>query len=72
MSRKIEHCHICEKSQSDIRCEHCDQVFCDNCSAGFNQFSSIDYNCCKVCAKYHLEDESDYYYNDQLKLLNHE
>lgn len=66
MSRKIEQCQICEKNDSEVRCEHCDQVFCDNCSAGFDQFSTIDYNCCKACARYHEfdddDDEEEYYY----------
>ena len=61
MNKTTEHCHICEKNKSNVVCEHCDQVFCDNCSAGFDQFSNIDYNCCKSCARWNEEEESDSY-----------
>lgn len=47
-----QYCHICEQKGSYVRCEHCDEVFCEDCSAVYNEHSQIDYNCCKVCAKY--------------------
>lgn len=45
---------ICEKCEKDVvevyECERCNEMFCDTCSAEYNQFTQIDYNCCKSCA----------------------
>lgn len=47
--RKI--CEICEKESDDLfACERCDQMICDKCQAVYNQFTQIDFNCCKSCA----------------------
>lgn len=45
-------CERCEKDVDEVfACEHCDQMICENCQADYNQFTQIDYNCCKTCAK---------------------
>lgn len=47
---------ICEKCEKEVRdvyeCERCGSMFCDNCGAVYDQFTQIDFNCCKSCAKY--------------------
>ena len=48
--QKKEYCHICEKNGSYVRCKHCDEVFCEDCSAVYSEHNQIDYNCCKNCA----------------------
>ncbi len=48
-----EKCYLCG-NQSDYElypCERCDEMFCSSCQAEYNQFSQIDYNCCKKCAE---------------------
>ena len=47
-----KHCHICYSDQVDDRynCEVCDNHYCDDCSATFNEHSQIDYNCCCHCS----------------------
>jgi len=46
---------ICELCEKDVRetymCEKCERMYCDNCASVYNQFTQIDYNCCKSCAK---------------------
>lgn len=50
---KIEICEICQKGNEDLyECEKCSQIICSNCQDEYNQFTQIDYNCCKPCAKY--------------------
>ncbi len=45
-------CEVCEKESKELyQCERCGQMYCDNCGANFDQFSQIDYNCCKKCAE---------------------
>lgn len=44
---------VCEKCGKDVdevfMCERCEMMICDKCSATYNQFTQIDYNCCKEC-----------------------
>ena len=44
---------ICEKCEKDVdevfMCERCEMMMCDKCSVTYNQFTQIDYNCCKGC-----------------------
>lgn len=43
-------CHICKSNTSEeYVCEICDEYYCENCSSTYNQFSQIDYNCCRNC-----------------------
>lgn len=45
-------CEQCEKPSDDLRiCEKCEIEFCGDCQAVYNQFSQIDYDCCKDCAE---------------------
>jgi len=54
---KKESCHICGNTNGEIHlCEICDETFCESCSATYNQFSQIDYNCCEDCASRNYED----------------
>ncbi len=47
----IELCHICGKpTDKDSLCERCDKYFCEKCSAKYNQFTQIDFNCCESCS----------------------
>ena len=46
--RKENVCHICGKPAEYI-CRNCDECFCDDCGATYNQFTQIDYDCCKSC-----------------------
>lgn len=48
----IEICHICGKPiTKEYLCNYCDEYYCDDCSAKYDQFSQIDCNCCKKCAE---------------------
>ena len=43
-------CHICKSNTSEeYVCEICDEYYYEECSSTYNQFSQIDYNCCKEC-----------------------
>lgn len=46
---------VCEKCEKDVKgtfmCERCNEMICDECSAEYNKFTQIDYNCCKGCAR---------------------
>lgn len=43
-------CHMCKSNTSEEHvCEICDEYYCESCSSTYNQFSQIDYNCCKEC-----------------------
>jgi len=47
----IEHCHICYSMEYEVyECERCSELYCDSCSAKYDQFSRIDYNCCCSCS----------------------
>lgn len=46
-------CERCEKDCDEVfMCERCELMICDKCQAEYNQFTQIDYNCCKTCAEY--------------------
>ena len=45
---EINLCHICGQPAEYICCD-CDKYFCDDCGATYNQFTQIDYDCCKAC-----------------------
>jgi len=52
MIEKMKECQICSKKTDEIRiCERCEIDFCEDCHAEYNQFSQIDYDCCKECAE---------------------
>lgn len=43
-------CERCEKDSDEISmCEKCEMMICRECSATYNQFTQIDYTCCKQC-----------------------
>ena len=45
-------CEVCNTEQVEIfECERCDKQYCDNCGASYNQFTQIDYDCCKPCGE---------------------
>lgn len=44
-------CHICNDIvDEDFVCGICEEYYCEKHSAVYNQFTQIDYNCCKECA----------------------
>jgi hypothetical protein len=46
----FDRCSVCgNKSDELYRCERCDELYCDNCHLVYNQFTQIDYNCCRTC-----------------------
>jgi len=48
----VELCHICGKpTTKDYLCEKCDNFYCEDCHAVYNQFSQRDFSCCKKCAE---------------------
>lgn len=48
---KKVYCERCEKDCKEVfMCEKCETMICDKCQAEYNQFTQIDYNCCKSCA----------------------
>lgn len=50
-------CERCEKTVSEVyECEICNMMICDSCTATYNQFTQIDFNCCKSCANRREED----------------
>ena len=50
-------CERCEKNVVEVfECEICEMMICDNCSASYNQFTQIDYTCCKQCARASYEE----------------
>ncbi len=45
-------CSRCEKDAIELfECQRCTENVCDKCLAEYNQFTQIDYDCCKSCAK---------------------
>lgn len=53
---KVTQCEVCEKDVKETyRCERCDRMYCDNCGATYDQFTQIDYNCCKSCAERNID-----------------
>jgi hypothetical protein len=45
-----EVCHICGKP-ADLICAKCGEWFCSHCQTPYNQFTQINYDCCKSCDK---------------------
>jgi hypothetical protein len=41
-------CYECGK-ECEYTCEACDNHYCDDHKAIYNQFSQIDYDCCQAC-----------------------
>ena len=50
MNDEKTYCHICGE-EAEIICTRCEQQFCDKCSAVYDQFTQIDYDCCINCAE---------------------
>jgi hypothetical protein len=49
-------CERCGSVADEVyHCEMCDQLIGSCCQAGFNQFTQIDFNCCKSCAEQNPE-----------------
>jgi len=45
-------CCVCGKEVSgELECKLCEEPYCEDCGATYNQFTQIDYNCCKTCAE---------------------
>lgn len=45
-------CNVCGKEDEELfECERCNELYCDSCQASYNQFTQIDYNCCKPCSE---------------------
>jgi hypothetical protein len=48
--RFINECSVCGKTTNELfPCSICEELYCDNCHAIYNQFTQIDYNCCRTC-----------------------
>ena len=51
MENKKLVCSRCEKDATELfECQRCAEDVCDKCLAEYNQFTQIDYDCCKSCA----------------------
>ena len=43
-------CCVCGKDVSgELECKLCEEPYCEDCGATYNQFTQIDFNCCKTC-----------------------
>lgn len=43
-------CCVCGKEVSgELECKLCEEPYCEDCGATYNQFTQIDFNCCKTC-----------------------
>jgi len=63
----MEKCHICG-SETDWKCEQCDEFVCEKCTVPYNQFNQIDYTLCIICDS--VEKESFIY--DREKEIEYE
>ena len=57
--RNLVECRCCTKKEIDAEmriCEICENQFCEDCQASFNQFSQIDYDCCQDCENVDVRD----------------
>lgn len=55
--KHIKDCERCQKECDEVfECEICETMICADCQAVYNQFSQIDFNCCKSCEEYNSED----------------
>lgn len=43
-----EVCYFCGK-EALAECDECGEFYCEDCKANYNQFTQIDWNCCKKC-----------------------
>jgi hypothetical protein len=43
-----EVCHICGQP-ANLICARCGEWFCSDCQTPYNEFTQIDYDCCKPC-----------------------
>lgn len=44
-------CERCENTVNELfMCEKCELNICDKCLTSYNQFTQIDYDCCRSCA----------------------
>lgn len=46
----LDLCHVCGQPAHSI-CQICDEPYCDDHKASYDQFSQIDYDCCSGCAE---------------------
>ena len=45
-------CEICgEDATETYTCRDCEKEYCHKCSADYNPFTQIDYNCCSSCGQ---------------------
>lgn len=45
-------CKVCKIESEDLLvCRQCEGDFCDDCGAEYNQFTQVDYDCCKECVE---------------------
>lgn len=52
MEEKLDGCHVCGKTEGELyECEICGELYCESHSSTYNQFTQIDYNCCKPCSE---------------------
>lgn len=52
----MQACDKCGVYSDEVyECERCGEMICGGCQAEYNQFTQIDFNCCKSCAKYDEE-----------------
>jgi hypothetical protein len=60
MKAHMENKAVCERCEKDVQevfpCERCETMICDSCSATYNQFSQIDFTCCKTCQEDRFKD----------------
>ena len=55
---ELKECNTCTNNEKDSElniCERCENLYCEDCSSTYNQFSQIDYNCCSACAETRIE-----------------
>jgi len=47
-----EKCDVCGKESDELlACEKCSNNYCEKCHSIYNDFTQIDYNCCKPCSE---------------------
>lgn len=45
-------CSVCGGENKElVPCAKCDNMHCPDCQAPYNQFTQIDFNCCKPCSE---------------------
>ena len=48
---ELNECCVCGSTDKElIKCEICEEPYCEDCGAAYNQFTQIDCNCCEKCA----------------------